>query len=151
MKTKLKTLIATTIVAGLAGCATQPEELSATYVSPVKYQKYDCQQLEMEMGHISERTDSLYHQLKKKADDDAAQMGIGLLIFWPALFFLEGGDGPEATEYANMRGEFEALRSTSVEKKCTFEMPKSPEKIIQEYAAAEKQRRATEDKPGGIH
>lgn len=45
-------------------------------------------------------------------------MGIGLVLFWPALFMLEGGDGPEATEYARLRGEYEAISTVSVQKKC---------------------------------
>ena len=45
-------------------------------------------------------------------------MGIGMLVFWPALFALEGGDGPGATEYARLKGEYEAVRSTSVLKEC---------------------------------
>ena len=32
-----------------SGCATQPTEISSTYVSPIKYSKYDCDQVGMEM------------------------------------------------------------------------------------------------------
>jgi hypothetical protein len=42
----------------------------------------------------------LYASLKKKADNDTAQMTVGMLLLWPTLFFLEGGDGPEASEYS---------------------------------------------------
>lgn len=45
-------------------------------------------------------------------------MAIGLVIFWPALFFLEGGDGPEAQEYARLRGERDALEQVAVQKSC---------------------------------
>jgi hypothetical protein len=121
------------------GCATQPDKLNTTYVSPLKYKDYDCDQVVMEMDYVSKRTADLYQSLDKKADDDAAQMGIGLVLFWPALFFLEGGDGPEATEYSNLKGEYEALRTATVHKKCSLEnMPKSPEEIIKEKAEQEK-------------
>jgi hypothetical protein len=65
-------------------------------------------------------------------------MGIGLVLFWPALLFLEGGDGPEATEYANLKGEYEALRENSVSKKCGF-TSRSPEEIIKEQSEADRQ------------
>jgi hypothetical protein len=68
--------------------------------------------------------------LDKKADNDAAQLGIGLVLFWPALFFLEGGDGPEANEYSNLKGEYEALRKVAVQNKCGPDLPTSPDKII---------------------
>ncbi|KRT54308.1 hypothetical protein Ga0074115_10469 [endosymbiont of Ridgeia piscesae] len=123
----------------MAGCASQPEEVSAAYVSPVKYMNYDCEQITFEMDHVSKRTLNLYRKLKDKADSDAVQMGVGLVLFWPALLFLEGGDGPEAVEYANLKGEFEALRSTAREKHCSMaSLPPSPEEIIQKRAEEEK-------------
>lgn len=58
-------------------------------------------------------------------------MGIGLLVFWPSLFLLEGGDGPEASEYARLKGTYEALRTVAVQKKCSLEiLPPSPEELI---------------------
>ena len=123
----------------MSSCASQPEEMSTAYVSPLKYKDYDCDQITMEMEYISQRTVTLYNQLKKKADNDAVQMGIGLVLFWPALFFLEGGDGPEAAEYATLKGEFEALRTASVQKKCDADrLPPSPEEIIEKRAEEEK-------------
>ena len=117
----------------IASCASQPESMEAAYVSPLKYKGYDCDQIMTEMNYVSERTVTLYDRLNKKADDDAVQMGVGLVLFWPALFFLEGGDGPEASEYTQLKGEFEALREASVQKKCDPGMlPKSPEQIVKE-------------------
>jgi len=45
-------------------------------------------------------------------------MGVGLVLFWPALFFLEGGDGPQAAEYSRLRGEVDAMRRAAVHKEC---------------------------------
>lgn len=127
----------------LGGCASQPDELPTSYVSPLKYKDHDCDQIVMEMDQVSQRTNELYSRLTKKADHDAAQMGIGLLLFWPALLFLEGGDGPEAAEYSTLKGEYSALHSVAVQNKC--EIPaqiKSPSQIIEEHA--EKERKARE-------
>ena len=48
-----------------------------------------------------------------------AQMGVGLVLFWPTLFFLEGGDGAEAAEYARLKGERDALEQAYTQKKCS--------------------------------
>lgn len=106
----------------LAGCATDPKEIDAAYVSPVKYKDYDCDQIALEMEHVSQRTGLLYRRLKKESDADAGQMAAGILLFWPTLFFLEGGDGPEAAEFARLKGEFEALRTVSVQKRCDIDI-----------------------------
>jgi hypothetical protein len=49
-------------------------------------------------------------------------MAVGLVLFWPALFFLEGGDGPEAAEYACLKGEVDALEQVAIQKKCDMTM-----------------------------
>ena len=118
----------------LFGCATNPNKISATYVSPLKYQNYTEQQIIVEMDHINRRTTELYHSLKKEANKDAGQMAIGMVLFWPALFFLEGGDGPEAAEYARLKGEYEALRQVAVQKNMSlWQLPKSPEDTIKSF------------------
>ena len=104
----------------LFGCATQPKDLPTTYVSPLQYQSYSCEQIAMEMNRVSRKVNELRGELKGEADADSAQMAIGLIIFWPALFFLEGGDGAGAAEYSRLKGEFEALEQASIQKSCGF-------------------------------
>ena len=67
---------------------------------------------------VSRRAQELYGQLDKTASNDAAQMAVGMVLFWPALFFLEGGDGPEAAEYARLKGERDALEQVAIQKHC---------------------------------
>ena len=121
----------------LVACASNPNDIDAAYVSPLKYKDYDCDQLAMEMDYVGQRTTKLYQRLKDERTADNWQMGVGLVLFWPALFFLEGGDGPEAAEYAQLKGEYEALRDNAVTKKCGIES-KSPEEIIREAEDADK-------------
>jgi hypothetical protein len=117
----------------VTGCATNPKKISAAYVSPLIYKDYDDDQIIMEMDHIGQRTAVLYNSLSSEAGADTAQMAIGLVLFWPALFFLEGGDGPEAAEYARLKGEYEALRKVAVQRKISLDkIPPSPEQIIKE-------------------
>ena len=118
----MRSIIFLFLGAFIAGCATQPSDLPTTYVSPNQYQHYSCEQITMEMNRASRKANELQARLKKDADNDAAQMALGVIIFWPALFFLEGGDGPEAAEYSRLKGEFEALEEISVQKKCGVEV-----------------------------
>lgn len=129
----------------LFGCATQPDKIQSSYVSPLTYKDFDCDQIALEMDHVSHKTGELYTQLKQKADDDAAQMGIGIVLFWPALFFLEGGDGPEAAEYARLMGSYDALHTNAVQKNCLLaSLPPSPQEVIAQKKLEEKAKKAME-------
>ncbi len=119
----------------VSACASNPDKIQSSYVSPVQYADYSCKQVSQEMTNVSRRVSELYGSLDKEASNDSAQMAVGLILFWPALFFLEGGDGPEAAEYARLKGEREALEKVAVQKNCDpsmmpkFETPKRPEPV----------------------
>lgn len=104
--------------AALGGCATPPEKVQTAYVSPLQYKDYDCDQVAAELQRVTRRANEIHGSLKKTASDDNAQMAVGMILFWPALFFLEGGDGPEAAEYGRLKGERDALEQIAVQKKC---------------------------------
>ncbi|WP_419798881.1 MAG: hypothetical protein ACNI26_04220 [Terasakiella sp.] len=116
-----KALLALGITSFLTACASQPDKINTAYVSDIQYRNYDCDQLTEESSRISYRVNELYGNLKNKADADTAQMGIGLVLFWPTLFLLEGGDGPEAQEYARLKGEQEAIQKVAIQKKCSID------------------------------
>lgn len=105
----------------LSGCATQPSNLESAYVPVATYADHDCEQLASEANSINRRLGDLYTSLKKKADNDAIQMGVGVVLFWPTLFALEGGDGPEASEYSRLKGENKAIHSVGISKKCPLD------------------------------
>jgi len=113
-----KYLAGVLLAATLSGCASSPDKMASAYVSPIQYQDYDCKQVGAELKRVSRRAQELYGQLDKTASNDAAQMAVGMVLFWPALFFLEGGDGPEAAEYARLKGERDALEQVAIQKQC---------------------------------
>lgn len=135
----MKKMALIAVISSLTACASNPDKIDAAYVSPLKYKDYDCDQIAMEMDHVGRRTNELYQRLQAERTADNWQMGVGLLLFWPSLFFLEGGDGPEAAEYAQLKGEYESLRTNSVQKKCGIES-KSPEEIMKEADEASKEK-----------
>ncbi len=109
----------------LVGCASSPDKIGAAYVSPLQYQDFSCDQITAELSRVSRKANELRGNLKSEADSDTAQMAVGLVLFWPALFFLEGGDDARATEYARLKGEFEALEVTAIQKKCGLSIQKT--------------------------
>ena len=120
IKTMIKMRAAVAAVAALsvAACATHPNKISAAYVSPMKYQNYDCGQIAVERAAVEQRTNALYHTLKRRNNSDNWMMGIGMLVAWPALLFMKGNNTAQNSEYAQLKGDYEALRSVSVAKRC---------------------------------
>jgi len=126
----------------VAGCATSPNKMTAAYVSPLIYQSYDCQQLVMESDRVSRRVQSMHAKLDEKESNDSVKMTVGLLLFWPTLFFLDG-DEDGAIEYKRLMGESEAVHQAAVAKKCDLRllappMPKEVKKTEEEKLADKK-------------
>ena len=61
---------------------------------------------------------------------------IGAVIFWPALFFMIGGDREE--ELARLKGEYEALESAAIANECNIAPQLEAARIERERRAAEK-------------
>lgn len=115
----MKKTISIAAICGLAaaGCATSSKDIASTYVSPMEYQNYDCEQLTSEMLRIQGRAKQLSGRLDEAADNDKAIAGVGIVLFWPALFAL-GGTKQQETEYARLQGEYEACQQSAILKKC---------------------------------
>jgi hypothetical protein len=109
----------------LAGCATQPDQISAQYVSPIQYQGWSCDQIKGELVRVSNEVDVVTGQQRKKATDDAIAMGVGLVVFWPALFFLAVGQDKK-DELGRLKGEYDALNAAAVQNHCVYAAPPVP-------------------------
>jgi hypothetical protein len=117
-KCLIKVVCYATITAFVAGCATSGKDVAATYVSPMQYSNYDCDQLRQELARINGRVVQLTGRLDEAASNDKAIMGVGMILFWPALFAL-GGTKQQEAELSRLKGEYEALQTASNSKKCT--------------------------------
>jgi hypothetical protein len=117
-----------TVTSILAGCADHPEKIPAQYISPMQYDSYNCKQISAEMQRVSSRVGELGGQQKKAAENSDVAMGVGLILFWPALFFLDSHSA-QAAEYGRLKGEFNALEQAGIQKNCglKIERPKLPE------------------------
>lgn len=101
----------------LGGCATASKDITAAYVSPMQFQSYDCEQLASETQRIQSRVVQLGGRLDTAASNDKAIAGVGLILFWPALFAL-GGTKQQEADYARLRGEYDAVQQSAILKKC---------------------------------
>ncbi|MGE0203653.1 MAG: hypothetical protein AB7E70_09155 [Hyphomicrobiaceae bacterium] len=101
----------------LGACASSAEKVTPTYVSPLSYQSYSCDQLGQEAQRISSRVAQLSGVQDKKATDDALVTTAAVIIFWPAAFLVGGNDHTTA-ELARLKGEFETIERVSIQKNC---------------------------------
>ena len=55
--------------------------------------------------------------------NDTVTTTVGMVLFWPSLFFL-GGTKEQESQYAQLRGEYQALEQVSIQKKCMLSSEK---------------------------
>ncbi len=135
---KAKSLAAAAIVAVFAGgCSSSSEKISGAYVSPLQYQSFGCDQIGDEMRRVGRRLAEVAGVQDSEAEGDAWAMGVGLVLFWPALFFLADG-GDRAQEVARLKGEVEALEQAAIRKDCKGLL----ERIEREKKAAQARAKA---------
>lgn len=101
----------------LASCAKDASQVGATYVSPVIYDGYTCRQLAEEAQRVSSRAAEAAGVQDQKSTNDKVAMGVGLVIFWPALLFTKGNDENTA-ELARLKGSMDAIERASIAKHC---------------------------------
>ncbi len=111
-----RVLGALVVAAVLAGCADNSREITSSYVSPIKYGSYSCVQLEQEYARVLTRSAEINQKQDAIASNDAAAMSVGMILFWPALFFIDSDDHKE--EVARLKGEIDAVENSSVQKNC---------------------------------
>jgi hypothetical protein len=108
----------------LGACATSPTSIAPTYVSPVLYQNLSCDQLAQEAMRVSNAAAVATGQQTKQASSDAVAVGVSLVLFWPALFFV-GGDKQNAAEIGRLKGEMQAIEQANIAKNCGLQFQAS--------------------------
>jgi hypothetical protein len=106
----------------VTGCSAAAKDISAKYVSPAQYASYDCEQIEQELIRVSGKVQEITGQLDDNRETDNITTTAGIILFWPALFFL-GGTKEQEAEYAQLKGEYNALEQASIQKKCGLLKP----------------------------
>lgn len=110
-------VVAAVAAIAMSGCASSSSDVRASYVSPLQYQSYTCQQISAEAARVSSRAAELSGVQDTKRSDDQIATGVAVVVFWPAAFLVKG-DGQAAAELARLKGEYEALEKIAIEKNC---------------------------------
>jgi hypothetical protein len=109
----------------LSACASKSSDVAPSYVSPMTYQSYTCQQLAQEAQSVSARAAQAAGAQDDKRTRDQIATGAAIIVFWPAAFFV-GGDSQTAAELARLKGQMEAIEEASIQKKCSIQFQRSP-------------------------
>jgi septal ring factor EnvC (AmiA/AmiB activator) len=103
----LGALGAAAVAAGLAACAPNSETVATTLMSdPLKYEFYDCKQLENQMKGLSVQEQKL-RDLIAKAEQEAAGVLVATIAY--------------KNDYAKLRADMRIVRDTQQRKNCIKE------------------------------
>lgn len=106
------TLVPVSSMLLLAGCfnmPTPPSQITGSYTSSLKYEEHSCSRLAPELNSLSRRENQLIVAQEQRINSSGVQ------AFWLGY---GTGDGIEASELANVRGEKEAVRKAMEVKQC---------------------------------
>jgi hypothetical protein len=88
---------------------TPSAQITGSYTSGLKYENFDCSRLSAELDSLARRENQLVVAQEQRVKTSQVQ------AFW---WGFGQGDGVEASELANVRGEKETVRSTMEVKGC---------------------------------
>lgn len=131
----------------LSGCATSSKDVATSYVSPMQYQAYSCNQLFAEMQRVQMRTNQIGSRLDEAASNDKTIGVVGAILFWPALFAL-GGTKQQEAEYARLKGEYDAAQQSAVMKNCPGAIPTTAAAAVETEEVKEKQNSQANSRAG---
>jgi hypothetical protein len=107
----------TAVGVALTGCATRSQDIVSAYVSPIQYQSYSCTQLREEAARVSSRAALASGMQDQNATGDAIATGVALVVFWPAAFLVHG-NGANAQEVSQLKGDMDAIEQANIRKNC---------------------------------
>lgn len=106
-------LFATVVGIFLSGCMNMPtpsSQITGSYSSGLRYHDFDCPTLSAEMDSLARRENQLVIAQEQRIKTSKTQ------AFW---YGYGQGDGIEASELANVRGEKESVRTALEKKNCS--------------------------------
>ncbi|MES2728583.1 MAG: hypothetical protein V4621_00605 [Pseudomonadota bacterium] len=127
----------------LTACADPADKIKPSYVSPLQYDDYSCSQIKAELSRVGRKMNEVAGIQDKTASNDSVAMGVGLILLWPALFFIDNSD--QRVELARLKGEFDTLEQVAIQKNC--KVAKEMQVIRAEQAARKAAQNAPAHKP----
>ncbi len=124
----------------MSACAPQSSKIQPSYVSPLQYEDFSCKQIKAEIGRVGRKMSEANGIQDKKASNDTVAMTAGMILFWPALFFIDSSDN--RVEVARLKGEFDALEQTAIHKNCAIAKEIEAARAIEEARQAKSKKAA---------
>lgn len=115
----------------LSGCATRAIDVPPQTVDPAQFQPWNCVRLQDEMDRVQQRAVELSWIVDERAGQHVVALGVGLMVFWPALLAMRP-DGAESDALGALKGRFEALHEAARRNGC----PPPPAEMAPSRAAA---------------
>ncbi len=102
-------LVQLVLLAGCMNMPTQSSQITGSYTSGLRYEGFECSRLSIELDSLARRENQLVVAQEQRYKTSQIQ------AFW---WGFGQGDGVEASELANVRGEKEAVRKAMEVKGC---------------------------------
>jgi len=115
----------------LSGCATRSVDVKPLQANPADFASWGCPRIDDELDRVQQRATDVAYAVDARIGNNILALGLGVTVFWPALLALRP-DGPEATELAQLKGRYEALRLAARGQAC----PPADPTLSAERAAA---------------
>lgn len=112
MKSIVYIALSASMLAAVTGCTNMPTptaQISSSYISGLHYENFSCRKLVAEMDSLGRRENQLTIAQEQRIKTSKTQ------AFWHGY---GQGDGIEASELANVKGEKEAVRKAIEVKRC---------------------------------
>jgi hypothetical protein len=109
MRVLFTVILFSILVTGCMNMPTPPSQITAAYTSELKYVDLNCDVLVAEINSLARRENQLVSAQEQRINTSEVQ------AFWLGY---GQGDGVEASELANVKGEKEAVRKAIEKKKC---------------------------------
>lgn len=107
---RVPVLVAPLLLMGCLNMPTPPVQITGAYVTGANYESFDCARLYAEQDSLSRREAQLVAAQEQRIRSSQVQ------AFW---WGVGQGDGIEATELANVRGQREAVTHAIASKQCS--------------------------------
>ena len=79
---RIKKIFLLAVMVSFAGCAASAKNVSPSYVSPIQYQHYNCDQIQQELTKCSRTVQQVAGQQGLAANKEEWAMGVGMVVFW---------------------------------------------------------------------
>ncbi|WP_068085843.1 hypothetical protein [Polycladidibacter stylochi] len=117
MKKLISTFAALSMAISVAGCATNPDNITAAHVSSNSYSKMSCSSIKEEFAQVNSKLLAITKEQKDARKLDTVSLTVGLVIFWPALFLLAVTDD-EKEQIAQLKGQHDAVKAAALKRSC---------------------------------